>query len=57
MKRNNIKSEWKFIEFKNNKLNYECKKCNDKSCKSINELLKSFLIHINFVIKILINLF
>ena len=57
MEKNNIKSECKFIEFKNSRLNYECKECNDQSCKSINELIKRFLIHIYFVIMILINLF
>ena len=42
IERNNTKSECKFIEFKNNRLNYKCKKCNDKSCKSINRLIKKF---------------
>ena len=42
MERNNIKSECKFIKFKNNRLNYKCKECNDKSCKSINGLIKRF---------------
>ena len=42
IERNNIKSEWKFIEFKNNRLNYKCKECNDKSCKLINRLNKKF---------------
>ena len=42
MEKNNIKSECKFIEFKNNRLNYKCKECNDKSCKSINGLNKKF---------------
>ena len=42
MERNNIKSECKFIEIKNNRLNYKCKNCNDKSCKSINELIEMF---------------
>ena len=32
----------KFINFENNRLNYKCKECNDKSCKSINELIKKF---------------
>ena len=40
MERNNTKS--KFIEFKINRLHYKCKKCNGKSCKSINELIKKF---------------
>ena len=30
MERNNIKSECKFIEFKNNRLNYKCKECGKK---------------------------
>ena len=42
MEKNNIKSECKFIEFKNNRLNYKCKECNDKSCKSVNELIEKF---------------
>ena len=42
MEKNNIKSECKFIKFENNRLNYKCKECNDKSCKSINELIKKF---------------
>ena len=40
--KNNTKSECKFIKFENNRLNYKCKKCNDKSCKSINELIETF---------------
>ena len=40
--KNNTKSECKFIKFENNRLNYKCKECNDKSCKSINELIKKF---------------
>ena len=28
MERKNIKSEYDFIGFKNNRLNYRCKKCN-----------------------------
>ena len=42
MERNNSKSKCKFIEFKNNTLNYKCKEYNDKSSKSINELNKKF---------------
>ena len=30
MERNNIKSECKFIEFKNDRLNYKCKECGKK---------------------------
>ena len=37
MERNNTRSECRYIGFKNNRLNYKCTKCNDKSCKSINE--------------------
>ena len=40
--KNNTKSECKFIKFENNRLNYKCKKCNDKSCKSMNELIETF---------------
>ena len=36
------KSECMFTKFENNILNYKCKECNDKSCKSINELIKKF---------------
>ena len=54
MERNNTKSECKFIKFENNRLNYTCKECNDKSRKSINKL-KTFPIHIYFVMEILIN--
>ena len=32
----------KFINFENNRVNYKCKECNDKSCKLINELIKKF---------------
>ena len=42
MERNNTKSECKYIGFINNRLNYKCKKCNNKSCKSINELIEKF---------------
>ena len=52
MEREKIISKCKFIGYKNNRLNYKCKKCNNKYAKSLNELLKSFLIHINFVIKV-----
>ena len=37
MEKNNIISECNFIRFENNRLNYKCKKCNDKSCKSMNQ--------------------
>ena len=42
MEREKIISECKFIGFKNNRLNYKCKKCNNKSAKSINELIEKF---------------
>ena len=42
MERNNIISECKYIGLKNNRLNYKCKKCNDKSYKSINGLIENF---------------
>ena len=42
MERNNTKSECKFIEFKNNRLNYKCKECGKKCFKSIKELIKKF---------------
>ena len=40
MERKNTISEFKFMKFENNRLNYKCKKSNDKSSKSINELIK-----------------
>ena len=42
MEKNNIISECKYIRFKNNTLNYKCKKCNDKSYKSISGLIEKF---------------
>ena len=42
MERNKIRSECECIALKNNRLNYKCKKCNDISGKSINELIKKF---------------
>ena len=42
MERKKIRSECKFIEFKNDRLNYKCKECNDISFKSINELIEKF---------------
>ena len=35
-------SECNFIGIKNNRLCYKCKECNDKSCRSINELIEKF---------------
>ena len=57
MERKNIKSECKFIGFKNNRLNYRCKECNGTSIKSLNGLIENFQGHINFAMVILINLF
>ena len=34
MERKNIKSECDFIRFKNNRLNYRCKKCGKKNAQS-----------------------
>ena len=42
MERNSTRSECKYIEFKNNRLNYKCEKCNNKSYKSINQLIEKF---------------
>ena len=42
IERNNIISECKYIGFENNRLNYKCKKCSDKSYKSINGLIEKF---------------
>ena len=42
MERKNIKSECEFIGFKNNRLNYRCKECNEISTKSINGLIQKF---------------
>ena len=40
--KNNTKSECKFIKYENNRLNYKCKECNDKSYKSINVFIEKF---------------
>ena len=42
IEKNNTKSEFKFIKFENNTLNYTYKECDAKSCKSINELIEKF---------------
>ena len=42
MERKKIKSECEFIGFKDNRLNYKCKECNDTSGKSIDDLIKKF---------------
>ena len=57
MERKNIKSECKFIGFKNNRLNCRCKECSGTSIKSLNGLIESFQAYINFAMVILINLF
>ena len=41
-KEKKIKSECKFIGFKNNRLNYKCKECGKKCTKLINEDIKNF---------------
>ena len=43
MERKKIVSECKYIGFINNRLHYKCKKCNDESYKSINDLIEKFL--------------
>ena len=40
--RKNIISECEFIGFKNDRLNYRCKKCNGTSNKSVNDLIEKF---------------
>ena len=57
IERKNIKSQCEFIGFKNNRLNYRCKKYNVTSTKSVNDLIEKFPTHINFAMVILINLF
>ena len=57
LERKNIKSECDFIGFKNNRLNYRCKKCKVTSTKSINGLIKKFPSIYQFAMVILINLF
>ena len=43
MGRKNIKSECKFIGFRNNRLNYRCEECKRTSTNPINELIGMFL--------------
>ena len=57
MERKKIRSECRFIGFKNNKLNYRYKECNGTSTKSVNDLIEKFQNNINFAMVILINLF
>ena len=42
MEKKSIKSKCDFVKFKNNRLNYKCKKCGKRCYKSINELIKKF---------------
>ena len=42
MERKKINSKCDYIKFKNNRLEYKCKECNDKSYRSINDLIKKF---------------
>ena len=46
--RKKIRSECKFIEYKNNRLNYRCKECNKLCFKSPNKAVKKFLILYQF---------
>ena len=57
MERNKIRSERKFIALKDNRLKYKCKKCNDTSAKSVDDLIKKFPRTYKFCNGILINLF
>ena len=43
MERNKIKSECEFIGLKDNRLKYKCKKCNDISANSVDDLKEKFL--------------
>ena len=42
MERNKIRSECEFVGIKDNRLKYECKKRDDISAKSVNELIEKF---------------
>ena len=42
MERNKIRSECQFFGLKDNRLKYKCKKCNDTSAKSVDDLIKKF---------------
>ena len=42
MERNEINSECQYIGLKDNRLKYKCKKCNDISDKSVNDLKEKF---------------
>ena len=41
-KRKKIRVESKFVGFRNNRLNYRCKECNELCAKSPNEAIKNF---------------
>ena len=43
MARNKIRSECEFIGLKDNRLKYKCKKCNDISANSVDDLKEKFL--------------
>ena len=51
------KSECKYIGFKNNRLEYKCKECNNESAKSVKGLIRKFPITYNFLMAILVNLY
>ena len=42
LERNKIRSECQFFGLKDNRLKYKCKKCNDTSAKSVDDLIKKF---------------
>ena len=42
MERKNIRLECEFMGFKNIRLNYKCKECNETSAKSVNDLIEKF---------------
>ena len=52
-----INSECCFDGLTNNRLIYKCKECKEEWKRPINQLKKRFLVYINFVMVILINLF
>ena len=42
IERKKMRSEYKLIGFKNNRLNYRCKECNGISTKPVNDLTEKF---------------
>ena len=42
MERKKIRSECEFIGFKDNRIKYKCKECNDTSTKSVDDLIEKF---------------